>query len=154
MNSLSLKDKINQIRNINNETVSFEDLRIKYASERFLIRLSKSKYKENFVLKGGFLMGVIYQIHNRSTRDIDSVLKGITFEDESVEAIINESCEIDMDDHVFFTIKNIRKIQVERMNPGWSVKLRLNFRKERTYIDFSFDISMNDVITPQKKYPK
>ena len=45
--------------------------------ERFLERISVSKYKENFVLKGGLLLSAIFGIENMSTRDIDVSVKGI-----------------------------------------------------------------------------
>ena len=52
MNSLQLKD---QLKNISrNKKVDFNSLLRLYMYDRFLERLSKSKYRDHFVLKGGF----------------------------------------------------------------------------------------------------
>ena len=53
MNSMELKDRI---RNISKErNVDFNTLLRLYMYDRFIERLSVSKYKNNFVLKGWFL---------------------------------------------------------------------------------------------------
>ena len=50
MNSMQLKDKL---RNISKEkNVDFNTLLRFYMYDRFLERLSKSKYRDNFILKG------------------------------------------------------------------------------------------------------
>lgn len=52
MNSQQLKDKI---RNISKEkNIDFNTLLRLHMYDRFLERLSVSKYKDNFILKGGF----------------------------------------------------------------------------------------------------
>jgi predicted nucleotidyltransferase component of viral defense system len=42
-----------------------------YMLERFLFRLSKSDFRSNFILKGGFLISAILGIQARTTMDID-----------------------------------------------------------------------------------
>ena len=42
---------------------------------RFLDRLSKSKYKNNFVIKRGFLISPIISIGNRTTTGIGATIK-------------------------------------------------------------------------------
>ena len=43
--------------------------------KRKIIKLSQSKYKHNFILKGGFLLSKIFGENNRTTRDIDTTIK-------------------------------------------------------------------------------
>ncbi len=43
--------------------------------ERFLKRLFKSNYKNNFILKGGMLIAALVGIDNRSTMDMDATIK-------------------------------------------------------------------------------
>lgn len=50
MKSTRLKDLI---KNQSSE-ISFEEYRVRYAKERFLLRLQESTYKDNFVIKDGF----------------------------------------------------------------------------------------------------
>lgn len=42
-----------------------------YVMERFLERISLSKYKNNFILKGGMLVSAMVGLDTRSTMDID-----------------------------------------------------------------------------------
>lgn len=42
-----------------------------YMFERFLERLSQSKYQDKFILKGGMLIAALVGIDNRSTMDMD-----------------------------------------------------------------------------------
>lgn len=46
-----------------------------YMFERFLERLSKSKYKDHFILKGGMLIAALVGIDNRATMDMDVTIK-------------------------------------------------------------------------------
>ena len=41
-----------------------------YMFERFLERLSKSEYKDKFILKGGMLIASLVGIDNRATMDM------------------------------------------------------------------------------------
>lgn len=44
---------------------------VKFGIERFLYRLSISEYRHNFILKSGYLMGIMYSEGLRSTKDLD-----------------------------------------------------------------------------------
>ena len=46
-----------------------------YMMERFIERASVSKYKDNFIIKGGVLVTSLVGISLRSTLDIDSTIK-------------------------------------------------------------------------------
>lgn len=51
-----------------------------YAMERFLERLSASKYRNCFILKGGMLISAMVGIDSRATIDIDTTLRNDPFE--------------------------------------------------------------------------
>ena len=66
----AVKDKL---RNISNEkNINFNAVLKFYMYDRFIERLSKSKYRDNIVLKGGFYLSSLFGIKNRSTIDIDA----------------------------------------------------------------------------------
>lgn len=50
----------------------------KYVLERFLCRLAGSKYRNNFILKGGFLTSSLVGVANRTTMDIDATATGFS----------------------------------------------------------------------------
>ena len=80
INIESIKGKIRSMADKKN-LKSQEVLQI-YFFERFLERLSKSQYKNNFVIKGGFLISSIIGIENRTTMDMDTTIKGIRLKEE------------------------------------------------------------------------
>ena len=67
-----------------------------FTMERFLERVSVSKYKDKFILKGGFLIAAMIGINMRSTMDMDTTIKGIPVNREIVEQILNEILSISM----------------------------------------------------------
>lgn len=81
--------------------------------ERILERLANSKYRENFVLKGGLLLSSIMGIDNRTTMDMDTCIKGIELEEESIKKILNEIFNIDIEDGVIFELLKTEAIKEE-----------------------------------------
>ena len=61
-----------------------------YMLERLLERISLSKYKHNFVIKGGFLISSILGLNIRATMDLDTTVKGVTLSRESIINIFKE----------------------------------------------------------------
>ena len=53
------------------KTDEFQDLLSRYVRKRLLYRLSKSKWRERFVLKGAVLFAVWSKVPHRSTKDVD-----------------------------------------------------------------------------------
>lgn len=53
--------------------------------ERVLDRLSKSIYKDNFILKGGLLISSMIGIAERTTMDMDTTVTGINMEETEKE---------------------------------------------------------------------
>lgn len=58
--------------------------------ERFLERVSLSKYKNQFVLKGGMLVSSLIGVNLRSTMDIDTTVKNLPLTKDELEKIIME----------------------------------------------------------------
>src|SRR5580700_10753114 len=69
----------------------FELLLTRYVLERLLYRLSRSKYRDRFVLKGAILMTTWLDDPHRPTRDLD--LLGFGEPDpEAMVAVFREVC--------------------------------------------------------------
>lgn len=62
--------------------------------EHVLMRLEKSEYKDNIILKGGVLLSSIIGNDLRTTKDIDATLKGLPLTIEMVEEIFKEILKI------------------------------------------------------------
>ena len=109
---MSLKAKINNIA-IKNNASPQATLAI-YMFERILIRIEKSEYKDNVILKGGLLLSSLIGIDMRTTRDMDANLKGIILDAEMLGKIFNEILSIDLNDDIEFKIIGINDIRKER----------------------------------------
>ena len=69
---MKLKDKLKNISKEKN--ADFNTLLRLYMYDRFIERLSVSKYKDNFILKGGFYLSTLFGVENGTTMDIDTAL--------------------------------------------------------------------------------
>lgn len=52
--------------------------------ERLLERISVSRYRDNFILKGGMLIASLIGISNRTTMDMDATIKHLPLSEESL----------------------------------------------------------------------
>lgn len=80
-----------------------------YMLERLLERISLSKYKNNFILKGGFLISAIVGIDSRTTMDLDTTIKGIDLDKDVLKDVLSEICSIDLNDNIKADIINRKK---------------------------------------------
>lgn len=152
-NAKSLKDQAKNIAKENN--ISIQQVLQNYMFERILERLSKSKYKENFIIKGGLLLSSIMGISLRTTMDIDTNVTGINLEKEELSKILNKILNTNIGDNVSFKIEKIEDIKQEEYYGGYKFKITGIY--ENIKIKFHIDISTGDVITPKAieyKYKK
>ena len=122
--------------------------------ERFLARIAKSKYQNNFILKGGMLISAIVGEDARSTMDIDTTVRALPLTDEDIQKIINEIASIDSEDNLIFTLSRTESIRDDFDYPGVRVTLKVIFEKLKETVNI--DISTGDEITPsavQFAYP-
>lgn len=118
-----------------------------YMFERFLERLSKSQYKEHFIIKGGLLLSSIMGLNNRTTMDIDADITGIDFKREELENMINNILSINVLDEVEIALEEVEDIIEDNEYGGFKFKLIARFKNLR--IPFHIDISTGDIITPK-----
>lgn len=116
--------------------------------EHVLMRIEKSKYKDNIILKGGVLLSSIIGEDLRTTKDIDATLKSLPLNIESVKNIFEEILCIDIDDNVNFEIVNIKDIRLEDDYGGFRINVKGTYDKIRT--NFFIEITTGDIITPRE----
>ena len=119
-----------------------------YLMERVLERLSLSKYRENFIIKGGFLIAVLVGLESRSTMDLDANIKGFTLDHESIKTIFEHICAIRVDDDVTFSVNRIADIRQTDDYPGIRVSLIASYPPLR--VPLSIDVTTGDKITPRE----
>lgn len=119
-----------------------------YMLERLLERISLSKYKYNFILKGGFLISAMVGLDTRATMDLDTTIKGVTLTHEAVIRIFREICNMEIADDVKFELLEVSDIREGDDYPGIRVSLRANYPPIR--VPLSVDITTGDKITPRE----
>lgn len=144
-----------RIKNVakQNESDPITLLRI-YMMERFLERITYSKYKDDFIVKGGILVTSMIGISMRSTMDIDTTIRNFDLTKEETTRIINEIKDISLDDHIEFILNDVSEIMDNMEYPG--IRIHMNSKLENLIVPIKIDISTGDVITPREvryEYP-
>ncbi len=144
-NIQSLMDKSRNFATKNN--LSVQQVLQSYMFERFLERLSKSEYKDKFIIKGGLLLSSIMGLDMRTTMDIDTNVTGMNFELPQIRKIIEEIVSIELNDNVAFEISNLSPIKEDNDYGGY--KFKLIATQSNVKVRFSIDVSTGDIITPR-----
>lgn len=145
MNTLrQLKDKIKNLSG--GDSLKAQILIRKYVMEHFLARVAKSKYRDNFILKGGMLVSAIVGEEARSTMDIDTTVQALPLTLKDIQNTITEIASIDLGDNLIFTIARAEEIMDEHEYPGVRVTLKAQFEQMKETVNI--DISTGDEITP------
>ena len=122
---MSLKAKIRNIAKARN--LPAQVILQNYMFERLLVRLSKSPYKDNFVLKGGMLVAAIVGLDNRATMDLDTTLKKLPLTPVTIEKALKTICSVSAEDGVSFEVGTISSIREDDIYGGYRVALNSKF---------------------------
>ena len=76
-----------------------------YMLERFLERVSLSPYRDNYIIKGGFLISSMVGLNSRATMDMDATIKGYPVTQDAVQKMIEQILTVPVDDDITFTIQ-------------------------------------------------
>lgn len=146
INIESIKAKIRNLAKNNN--LSSQEVLQMFLFERFLERLSKSDYKSNFVIKGGFLVSSLIGINNRTTMDMDSTIKGLPLTEENITKVVNSIINIEVNDGIQFEIKDVNYIRESDEYENFRVSLVANIGKTKN--PMKLDLTTGDAITPRE----
>ena len=141
-----LKDLIRNLSKKNSADAQI--LMRNYMMERFLERISLSKYRDKFILKGGMLVAAMVGLDARSTMDLDATVKGIDLNLDGVADLIAGIVSVPIDDGVTFRVNKISKIMDEAEYPGIRVSMTTVF--DGVVTPLKIDISTGDAITPRE----
>lgn len=146
MNPDKLKNIISKKAKGNND-LSFQYYQM-FFFEHILMRLEKSKYRHNIILKGGLLLASIIGEDFRATKDMDATLKSINLEKNNITSIFKEILDININDNVSYEIINVKDIRQEDEYGGFQINVLCKF--ERLKVNVLIEITSGDVITPRE----
>ena len=137
------------IRNISKKTgVNPNSLLQMCLFEGILEKLSKSKYSENFILKGGLLISSLIGVDMRSTMDMDTTVRGIPLNEDSISNILNEILAIEIDADIEYKLIKLSPIRQEDVYEDFCASISCVFGKINATLNI--DITTGDVITPRE----
>ena len=122
-----------------------------YAVERFLYRLSRSAYRDQFILKGAMLFGLWAQAPQRPTRDLDLLARGTNATDR-LEDIFGELCQVAVqEDGLEFDPETVRAERIAEEQEYQGVRIRLEAFLANARIRLRIDVGFGDAVTPEVK---
>ena len=146
-NATSFKNRIKKIAQ--EKKAPAQQVQQNFLIEEVLKLLSKSRYKNAFIIKGGYLIGHLLGLDKRTTMDLDTTLKGKELSEQSLLKIFSEILE-GQQNLVTFTYKvdSIDAIREEDQYGGFTLKLVATYEtlNEVVYID----ITTGDSLTPRE----
>lgn len=150
MNSVaSIKDRL---KNKSRETGrTIQELFTLYGLERTIYRLSVSRYRDNFVLKGGIFLYALYQgDYPRSTTDIDLLAQKISNAEADMKTVFTDILSQSVDDPLRFDLDTLNITQITEFKEYHGVNVSVTAYLDRTRIPVSIDIGFGDLIYPNK----
>ena len=117
-----------------------------YMMERFLERVSASRYRDDFIIKGGVLVTSMLGVSLRSTMDIDTSIRGHDLSVAQAKVLVAEIADIRIDDGVVFKVVGASPIMDGMEYPG--VRLALEALTGKMTTPVKIDVSTGAVMTP------
>ncbi len=120
----------------------------KYGLERLLYRITQSKHKDLFVLKGALLFELWTEQRYRPTRDADFLARGQN-SPERFAAIFREICETQVeDDGVRFDPATVAAERITEDADYEGIRVKFVGHLENARIPIQVDLGFGDLITP------
>ena len=142
-NAMSFKAKIKNIAK--EKGIPPQQVQQHYLIEEILTLISKSSYRNSFIVKGGYLIGQMIGLDKRTTMDLDVTLKGTSLNRDNLINIFEEI--VSNTTSVFsFTVDKLEPIRQDDIYGGFSIKLNAIFDTLNEVI--FIDVTTGDKITP------
>ena len=131
------------------EEVFYQTILTRYFQERMLYRISQTRYRENFYLKGGALMYAYERFAARPTLDIDFLGTHISNDGERIAEAFREICAVGCkEDGVLFAGDKIGSQNITEFKDYHGVRLSIPVTMDTITQVLTMDIGFGDVVTP------
>lgn len=131
------------------EGIFYQTILTRYFQERLLYRMSQTRYRNNFYLKGGALMYAYERFAARPTLDIDFLGNNISNGDTSIIAAFKEICSVPFEeDGVVFDVEHITAQNITEFKDYHGIRLSIPVKMDSITQVLTMDIGFGDVVTP------
>ncbi len=136
---------VQQLRNMRKETG--EDMQVllsRYATERLMYRISRSRFRDAFVLKGAWLF-YTWGVARRATRDVDLLA---SIERTTIESAFREivAVEVEQEDGVRFKADSIRLDEIQEDGDYVGLRMRMVAELGHTKVHVQVDMGFGEVL--------
>ena len=127
----------------------FQFVLTRFAVERFLYRLSRSRYSGQFVLKGAMLVNIWMGGSHRPTRDLDLLGYGDA-SPAHLASVFSEACEVNVaPDGLAFDGSSIQVTEIREDQEYQGQRVRLLARLGKAICAVQVDIGFGDAVVPE-----
>lgn len=141
----SIRDRL--LNKARAEKLDFNLLLTRYALERMLYRLSVSKQRDQFLLKGALLFDLWFDVPHRPTHDVDFLGFG-SAENPHLEALFREVCQIEVDDGIVFQPDSVKAAEIRKEANYAGVRVTLMGLLDGARCPVQLDIGFGDAVVP------
>ena len=128
--------------------LSFNAIQTHYFLESILEKIADSDENENFIFKGGFLLANVIGIRQRSTVDIDFLIRRFSLTEENIKQRFEKIFQSGKDMGITYEIQKIEEIRKEDEYGGFRITVLCRLENIRQTIPL--DIATGDPITPSE----
>lgn len=119
----------------------------RYAIERLLYRISQTRYKDQFLLKGGNLFVLWYANPHRPTRDVDLLAYGPS-DIKTLESAFRTISEVVCDDGLEFEASSVQGSEIRKEANYNGVRIKLLSTLSGARIPLQIDVAFGDAVFP------
>ncbi|MGP1449153.1 MAG: nucleotidyl transferase AbiEii/AbiGii toxin family protein [Filifactor alocis] len=128
--------------------LSFNAIQTHYFLESILEKIADSDENENFIFKGGFLLANVIGIRQRSTVDIDFLIRRFSLTEENIGQRFEKILQSGNNNGITYEIQKIEEIRKEDEYGGFRITVLCRLENIRQTIPL--DIATGDPITPSE----
>ena len=131
------------------EGEEFNYVLIRYALERFLVRLSSSKHRDAFILKGAMLFRTWSPRTHRPTKDLDLLGRGSP-EPTRLAGLFAEMCAVAVDDDgMIFDPKSVKAARIKEDAEYEGVRVTFTGKLGTARLELQVDVGFGDAVSPE-----
>lgn len=143
--SVSVRDRL--LNKARAEKLDYNLLLTRYALERMLYRLSISKQRDQFLLKGALLFDLWFDVPHRPTHDADFLGFG-SAEIPHIEEIFRDICRIEVDDGIAFQPDTVKAAEIRKEANYAGVRVTLLGKLDSARCPVQIGIGFGDAVAP------
>jgi hypothetical protein len=141
----SVRDRL--LNKARTEKLDFNLLLTRYVLERMLYRLSISKQRDQFLLKGALLFDLWFDVPHRPTHDADFLGFG-SAEIPHIEEIFQDICRIEVEDGIAFQPDTVKAAEIRKEANYAGVRVTLLGMLDSARCAVQIDIGFGDAVVP------